>query len=374
MDFTTSEEQDAIAELAEQVFTGATTLATVEATERSDDRFDRELWTKVAETGLLGVNVPEASGGLGFGAAELALVAEAHGASVSPIPLLPTVLAGRIIAAHGSDAQREQWLPGVVDGSTVLTVALEEWGVNNPNAVSVIATPAADGYTLSGAKPGVAAIADAARVVVPAATPDGEIIAALVDPSDSSVEVITNETTNYELQGSLTFADTPVAATEVMALGADGLAHVVAAARIGTSATVLGACKAAIATTVEHANTREQFGKPLAMNQSYSQRMADAAIDVDCIWATVTKAAWMLDAGLDAEEASLIAAWWAADGGSRVVHSTQHLHGGTGADISYPIHRYFLWVKQRANSMGTASSHLSHLGDAIASNLTGASA
>ena len=75
-------------------------------------------------------------------------------------------------------------------------------------------------------------------------------------------------------------------------------------------------------------------------------RAADAAIDTEAIRVTTWQAAWRLDNGLDADRAVNVAAWFASEAGQRVVFATQHLHGGMGADISYPIHRYFLWGKQ----------------------------
>ena len=74
------------------------------------------------------------------------------------------------------------------------------------------------------------------------------------------------------------------------------------------------------------------------------------------------EAAWRLDAGLDAERAVAVAKWWSGDAGNRVVHATQHLHGGMGADVDYPIHRYFLWGKQIEMDLGGPSSHLARLG------------
>ncbi len=372
MDFDLSEEQEAIRDLARQVFDSATSPESVGRIEQSDDRFDRDLWAALADTGLLGVAVPEAHGGLGFGAIELALVLEAHGRSVAPIPLLPTAVAAHTLAAFGSAEQQAAWLPGVAAGSVVLSLALEGWGASDPHVSPVPASPADDGWILSGSKPGVAATADAARVLVPIAVGDGNdgndgVTIAIVDPRHPAVVLEVGETTDHQLQATMRLDDVPTAASDTFGDG-DVLAWAVAQHRVATAATVLGACEQAVAITVEHANHREQFGRPLAMNQSYSQRLADAAIDIDCIRATVTQAAWRLDAGRDATEEVLIAAWWASEAGSRVVHSTQHLHGGTGADVSYPVHRYYLAVKQLANSLGTASSHLAALGAEIAAH------
>jgi acyl-CoA dehydrogenase len=77
-------------------------------------------------------------------------------------------------------------------------------------------------------------------------------------------------------------------------------------------------------------------------------------------------AAWLLDQGADATTEVEVAKWWASEAGQRVVHTTQHLHGGLGADIDYPIHRYFLWGKQIEDTLGGASAHLASLGGLLA--------
>ena len=64
----------------------------------------------------------------------------------------------------------------------------------------------------------------------------------------------------------------------------------------------------------------------------------------------------------------LTAAWWAAEAGQHAVHITQHLHGGMGADITYPVHRYFLWGKQIELLLGGASAMLAELGETLESH------
>jgi alkylation response protein AidB-like acyl-CoA dehydrogenase len=61
-----------------------------------------------------------------------------------------------------------------------------------------------------------------------------------------------------------------------------------------------------------------------------------------------------------------VAKWWSADGGDRIARTVQHLHGGIGADVTYPIHRYLLWSSQLANTLGSASWHLHQVGGHIA--------
>jgi alkylation response protein AidB-like acyl-CoA dehydrogenase len=96
------------------------------------------------------------------------------------------------------------------------------------------------------------------------------------------------------------------------------------------------------------------------------QRAADAYIDAEAIRLTAWQAAWRIDAGLPATVEVAVAKFWAADGGQRVVHAAQHLHGGIGVDRDYPLHRYFLWAKHLELMLGGGTSQLRTLGALLA--------
>ena len=100
--------------------------------------------------------------------------------------------------------------------------------------------------------------------------------------------------------------------------------------------------------------------------KAVGQRAADAYIDTEAVRLTAWQAAWRLHEGLPATEQVAIAKFWAADGGQRVVHAAQHLHGGMGVDRDYPLHRYYLWAKWLQLALGGASQHLLKLGQILA--------
>jgi 3-oxocholest-4-en-26-oyl-CoA dehydrogenase beta subunit len=129
-----------------------------------------------------------------------------------------------------------------------------------------------------------------------------------------------------------------------------------------------GVTDGALRMTAAYTSQREQFGKPLSTFQGVALKAADAYLDSTAIQSVARQAAWTLDAGADATLAVLSAAWWAAEGGQHCVHLTQHLHGGMGADITYPVHRFFLWGKQIELLVGGASALLAELGDALAAH------
>ena len=176
-------------------------------------------------------------------------------------------------------------------------------------------------------------------------------------------------TTNREIHPHLHLAGVAVGPEDVLVgpdVGRATLDFALVAATIGLCAIQVGVCEAALHQTAAYLNTRHQFGRPLSTFQATMLRAADAAIDIEAMRVTWQNAAWRLDTGRDAADAAHVAKWQAAERGQRTVHATQHLHGGMGADITYPIHRYFLWGKQIELMLGGPSAQLARLGAEIA--------
>jgi alkylation response protein AidB-like acyl-CoA dehydrogenase len=111
---------------------------------------------------------------------------------------------------------------------------------------------------------------------------------------------------------------------------------------------------------------RVQFGAPIGSFTAVQHRCADAWIDLEALRWTTWRAAWKLAAGEDAHREALVAKFWAADAGARIATATQHLHGGMGVDLDYPIHRHFLWSKALELEHGGASQQLVRLGRDLA--------
>ncbi|MBM3659611.1 MAG: acyl-CoA dehydrogenase [Actinobacteria bacterium] len=367
MNFELSEEQEAVRGLAEQIFAGSVTVERVKEIEASDDVVDRALWGELADAGLLGIALPEEHGGSGLGITEAALVLEQQGRVVAPVPYWATVCCGAVpLAEFGTAAQQAAWLPGVVAGDVILTAALAEAGVNDPLAPQTTATADGAGWRIDGSKPSVPAGHVADRVLVPARTPDG-VAVFLVDPAGPGVSRERAVTTDRGVVAHLTFSGAPAELLGDGSLAGERvLAAVVDRALLGCCALQLGVCEAAMAQAAEYTSGRLQFGKPLSAFQGSQIRAADGYIDTEAIRVTMLQAAWEIDTGRDASADVLVAKWWAAEGGQRVVHHVQHLHGGMGADIEYPVHRYFLWGKQIEDTLGGASATLARLGRRLA--------
>lgn len=364
VNFDLSEEQQVVKELSQRLFTDMATPERLKEVERGVG-FDEDLWAALAEVGLVGLCLPEAAGGSGMGMVELCLIAQQQGRWVAPVPLIPTVLAAQLVASH-LPAEREL-VNEAVSVRSVLSVAFAEWGLNDALFPSVVAT-IGDGWVhLKGRKPAVPALPVASHVLVSAKVDepdDTRSLIALIEVDGDGVEIDPLETTNHEAQGHLSL-DTRVPASSVFE-GGQILRGALDRYLLATSAMQLGVAEGAVAAAAQHVANRHQFGRPFAAFQAVSQRAADCYIITEAIRSTVLNAAWQCDNADDPAADILAAAYWACEGTQQVVLNVQHLHGGIGADVDYPVHRYFLWGMQLATTLGSPSAHLQRLGALIA--------
>ena len=371
MDFSFSEEQEAVGELATRIFTDLSTHERLRELESDPDgeRFDRKVWAELAAAGLLGMSLPEEVGGAGLGFVETGLIIEAAGRSAAYVPVVETLgAAAPAVAQFGSEAQRQRWLPGVVAGDTVLTTALVELG-GSPRVPSVVAELSGDGWTLSGTKACVPSGMFADAVLVTARVEPGSVAVFIVDPAAAGVSRERQPVNTGQAEAVITLSGTAVGSDALLGSIDDGASIIdwlVQRTTTGVALAQAGAAAAALALVAEYTKTREQFGKPIATFQAVGQRAADAYVDTEAIRLTAWQAAWRLAEGLPSDKEVAVAKFWAADGGQRVVHAAVHLHGGVGVDRDYPLHRYFLMTKHFELTLGGATDQLLQLGGILA--------
>jgi acyl-CoA dehydrogenase len=371
MDFSFTEEQEAVRELSDRIFSDLSTherLRELES-EPGGDRFDRRLWSELASAGLLGIGLPEEVGGAGLGFLAVAILAEATGRTAACVPVIETLAAAApAIAAFGSDDQRSRWLPGVVAGDVVLSTALVEPGAR-PEDPAVVAEPDGDGWRLRGTKGFVASGTVADAVLVPARLASGGLGVFVVETSAEGVSRERQDANTGRPMAVLSLSDVRVGPEAMLGSAADGPAVVAWLVQRTTAAMAMaeaGAVTAAVALVADYTKSREQFGKAIATFQAVGQRAADAYVDAEAIRLTAWQAAWRIAEGMPADKEVAVAKFWAADGGQRVVHAAVHLHGGVGVDRDYPLHRYFLLTKHYELLLGGATEQLLGLGAVLA--------
>ncbi|MEY2566857.1 MAG: 3-oxocholest-4-en-26-oyl-CoA dehydrogenase beta subunit [Actinomycetota bacterium] len=332
MDFALSEEQEAVADLAGRI---------LDEQQGSAER----AWAELAKANLLGLCLPTDVGGSGYGFVEACILFEQLGRTVAPVPLLPTVVCAMAIAEHGTAEQRQRWLPGVVSGDVVLTADV-----------------------------------DGSRSVVPYAHQAAAVL--LVD--DDGVRIVERSELELERQqagsGEPMFriphhptlrdfpADSPGNSRKVgegVGDGAAATAWIRLHWTVALCAVQTGVTERALRLTAEYVAGRQQFERPIGSFQAVGQRLADAYIDVEAIRLTMWQAAWRLAHGLESGEQVAIAKFQASDGGQRVCAAAQHLHGGVGVALDYPLHRYTLWAKQVELTLGSGTPQLVKIGELL---------
>ncbi|MGB8650698.1 MAG: acyl-CoA dehydrogenase family protein [Mycobacteriales bacterium] len=362
MDFALTDDQQTVRDLAARLLSDHCTPEALRACEDSDSAgFDRALWAKLAEAGLLGVCIPEEHGGLGLGLVELAVLLEEAGRTAAPVPLLAGLALGALtVVRHGSAQQQGYLLPAIAAGSTLVTAALVE-PLGDELAPATTARPEGDRWVLDGTKTCVPAGLYADQLIVSATTPDGPRLF-FVNPTGPGVTRETQDTISY-VPEALVLLD----GAEGWPLGdATALKDVVEVGTAATCALLAGVAAQAVRLTADYTKTREQFGHPIAHFQAVGQRAADAFIDTTTIRLTMLQAVWLLAQRLPADKEVAVAKYFGSDAGQRVVRAAAHLHGGMGVSREYPLHRYYLAAKQYELTLGGGTRQLAKLGRLLA--------
>ena len=371
MEFALTEEQESIRELLEQVLTDLVHDDSLKMLAKEGRWFHERAWVQLADSGMLGLAIPEEHGGAGLGLTELCLLLHQVGRTVAPIPAIETLVSAALpIAAFGSAEQKPRFLPGVAQGQIVLSAALVDLGSRDPMHPSAKATPDGDGWRVTGRFSNVAYADLAGRIVVPAHAGDGAPLLLLLDPEAEGVRLGAQRGTNGQPLWLLDLDDATVAATDVLAgpeRGRSALKYLVDRTMLGICAVELGIAEQALFMTAKYSGERRQFGVPIGVFQGVTQRVGDAYIDVQAMRSTMWQACWRLDEGLEADRELAIAKFFAADAGARVVAAAQHVHGGMGFDRDYPLYRYFMTSKHLEFTLGGAHESLTRLGELIGS-------
>ncbi|GAA2153763.1 hypothetical protein GCM10009844_38660 [Nocardioides koreensis] len=326
-------------------------------------------WSALAAAGLLGLPVPEEHGGEGLGLVEVAVLLREAGARGARLPVWETLCCSALtLAAHGTDAQRAELLPGVADGGRLLSPAVREAGRGIPEGPSTTVAGEGAGVRVTGRKVGVTYADRASRLLVPATRAGTAAVVVLVDPVGPGVTLLPSGSSSGEPTHTVVLDGAPA---DLLDPGnADGRA-----ARLLCELAVAGLCVSAAGVvagardlTASYVTGREQFGRRLAEFQAVAQQVADVHIASRTLDLAATNAAWRVAEGLDATDDLAVAAYWTTTQGPAALRTCHHLHGGMGVDETYPLHRFFSRVTDIAHALDASAADV-RLEDPAAKNL-----
>jgi len=331
--------------------------------------FDRKVWRQAAELGWTAMLVPEADGGgsvSGHGVLDVVLVAEELGRLVGPGPLLPVNVVADAVARRGTEAQRRAILPGLLSGEAVATWAFAEpAGTWDASGVEAAAVRDGGHFVLTGTKSFVqdAGVAD---VFLVTARTGGGLTQFVVPAGAPGLRVtplgsldLTRRFGTVHLDGVRLDLDAVLG--EVDGAAADVERQLQVALVIQAAETV-GAIGRVFDMTLEYAQDRVAFGRPLASYQALKHRFADLRTWLEACRATAVAAARAVDEEApDAAELVSVAKAYIADRSPAVVQDCVQLHGGIGVTWEHDLHLYLRRVTQNAVLYGSVRQHQERL-------------
>jgi alkylation response protein AidB-like acyl-CoA dehydrogenase len=304
-----------------------------------------ELWNEAGKLGFLGVNLPEEYGGGGAGIYELALVQEemcAKGAGLLLVVVSPAICA-TIIGKFGTDAQRQQWMPGLADGSKIMVFGITEPDAgSNSHQITTTARRDGDTWLLNGRKIYISGVDQADAVLIVARTEDhktGKLKPALfIVPTNSEnfvAQPIPMDIVEPDQQFSLFLDDVRLPADALVGREDAALAQLFAGLnpeRILGAAMAVGMGRYALERAVEYANTRQVWKTPIGAHQGIAHPLAQIKIEIELAKVMMQKAAVLYDSGddLGAAEAANMAKYAAAEASIRAVDQAIQTLGGSG--------------------------------------------
>ncbi|GAA3157925.1 acyl-CoA dehydrogenase [Blastococcus jejuensis] len=311
-----------------------------------------ELWADAGKAGFLGVNLPEEYGGGGGGMVELALVCEELGAAGCGLLMMVVspAICGTVIARFGTDEQKQRWLPGLADGSSIMAFAITEPDAgSNAHEITTTARRDGDEWVLTGRKTWISGVdlADAVLVVGKLADgPKGTLRPALfVVPTDApglSAQPIPMEIVSPERQFQVFLDDVRLPADALVGHPDQGIAQLFAGLnpeRVMAAAFSLGVARLAMRKATDYARERRVWGTPIGAHQGLAHPLAACQIEIELARLMTQKAAWLIDAGRDAEAglAANSAKYAAAEAAARTVDQAVQTHGGAGLSQEYGV-------------------------------------
>ena len=328
--------------------------------------FPDDIWTKLADCGLLAMTLPQELGGRGY-SCRAYVEACRELAKGDPALSMNIAAINALCVAHfirfANDEQREKYLPGIVKGEIKLA-----WGLTEPDAssdarrVKSTATPIADrpGYSLlNGEKLFITNGGKAELIILIARTSETELSAFFLETDQPgfklterihTVGVCASNTVRFEMHDAVGW-DTPCTFKEAISLLYRG--------RLGIAGMALGIAEKAFELAVEYSKQREQFNRRLADMQSVQNMLAESAVDIEAARALLHRGASAFDRGEDIVLISSIAKLFASEAANRVTNRAIQIHGGRGMTFDYLVEK--LWRDAKLTEIGEGCSEIQKL-------------
>ena len=365
MDFSLSDEQRMIADTVAKV----TEAAGAELSAGHAGSFSEDRWQRLAETGLLGLNVPVEMGGIGGNAVDNLVALQAFGRGALPEPVISCAVVGaKLLALLGTDEQRQRYFPAMAEGQLRFVLAYLERGRRYDLApITTVARKTPNGWTLDGEKVTVLDAPGMTLLAVTAAILDG------VSEPRLGVFLLEPDRTGMSLRAGTTldgraFADVVLEKVQCSAdalLGSvpavpEQVMHVLDWATAAACFEAVGAMEMLLRITANYIKTRKQFGQQLASFQAIQHRVADMASYLEQARSICLHVASQLDGDdlVATARATSAAKVMVGEAARFIGQQAVQLHGAIGITEELAVSRYFKRLTCFEMTFGDADYHL----------------
>lgn len=338
---------------------------------RDKTGFSRELWKEMVAMGLSGILVPADYGGLGLGNVEAGIVMEELGRNLTPSPFLSTAVVATSALTHaGSEKQKREYLPRIVGGDLIATLAVDETAKHRPEKIALTATRSGNNFVLDGEKIFVldGHVADLLIIAARTAGASGDrkgITLFLVDAKAKGVAAERTETVDSHNAARIRFSKVSVGTDAVLGeidAGWKPLEGALNTGRAAIAAELSGLADQAFAITVSYLKERKQFGKVIGQFQALQHRAAVLYCDLELAHAAVLKALQTLDESFDTAGAIVsVAKAKAGATATLAVQEGVQMHGGIGMTDEFDIGLFMKRARVGQELFGDTNFHADRL-------------
>jgi alkylation response protein AidB-like acyl-CoA dehydrogenase len=370
VDFSYSDEQQMLQDSVQKFVYNQYDFETRKGILKSAKGFSDEYWQLFAELGWLTVPFREEDGGFGGSAVDLLVMMEEFGKGIVVEPFIATaVMSGGLISELGSQQQKDELIPQIMEGRLQLATAFAETGSRyNLASIATAASKEGDHYIINGEKIVVMNGPDADKILVTVRTSGDErsadgISILLVDANSAGISKVSYTGVDGHRHAEISFKSVSVPASAL--LGAEGkaleaLSRVIDRATLAVCAEAVGAMGVLLKKTVEYTKTRKQFGTAIGTFQALQHRMADMFIECELARSIVIMAAMKLDSGESAaEKVKAVSAAKSKVGRAmrKVGQESVQLHGGIAVTDELDVGHYFKRVTTIEHMFGNTDFH-----------------
>lgn len=324
--------------------------------------FDPKVWEVFIEMGWTALTIPENYGGLDFGYTGLGQILEETGKTLTKSPLISSILlSATAIRLSDNENLKSKWLPNLMNGKTLMSLALDEKSFFDPNAIKSTAVLSDENLIINGEKQMVIDACNSDFIIV-VANLNESISLFLVDVKSKGVEIKTDILMDAGSYSNISFKNVSIPAKNQLDIVIEGetiLKSVLEIGAIGLSCEMLGSVQAAFNQTMDYIKERQQFGTKIGSYQGLQHRAAKLFCEIELCKSIILKALQSID---DQNENLSKYAHLAKAKLGEVLKLTSNeaiqMHGGIGVTDDVNIGFYLKRARVIQRLLGDTNYHL----------------